>query len=63
MICFKLPFGTVYFLPINRKYIFILGYYDKDSRFMEIFINKYEINPETINERIRNQAETHYQIL
>ncbi len=47
----------------TKKYIFLLGYYDKDSSFMEIFINKYEINPETINERIRNQADTHYQII
>ena len=58
----RLCFGTVNYLPIDRKHIFYLGYYDREEylKFMEYFINKYEVDPERINEWIRYQAETFY---
>ena len=58
----RLPFGSVYFLPIDRKHIFYLGYYDRGEylKFMEYFIKTFEFNYERINEWIRYKEEILY---
>ena len=64
IIILRQDFGTVYLLPIKRTHAFCLGYYisEEHLKYMEIYINKFEIIPEKINALIRHQAETHYVI-
>ena len=60
----KLIYFLVYLVPIDRKNIFCLGYYDRAEflKFIEYYINRFEFKSEDINEIIRSQSEIFYVI-
>ncbi len=64
IIIYRRDFGTVYLLPIDRKRIICLGYYQGENylKYMEYFINNFNVIPKDINKIIKHQAETFYQI-
>jgi len=55
-----LPFGTLYFLPLDRKRLFCLGYYPDEFYLKEIEerVYNYPIKPQNINIKIKKNAKT-----